>query len=138
MELTSPSIKKILIFSQKKAFLYFLKRKHFLYFQKRYPTLFNPSFKNDLFFRKQNQHPLPPPSHSQQKKISFLYFRNLNFWVQSLKNSDISGGNFQSPKNKKYVLKKFLVSYDVFAIFKSVVEISCKVKISIAITLWIY
>ena len=34
-----------------------------------------------------------------------------------------------SPKNRKYALKKFFVSYDVFVIFNSVEEVSCKVKI---------
>ena len=34
-----------------------------------------------------------------------------------------------SPKNEKYALKKFFVSYDVFAIFTSVDEISYNVKI---------
>ena len=40
----------------------------------------------------------------------------------------ISGRNFKSPpkKNKKSALKKFLVSYDAFAIFKSIEKIACE------------
>ena len=42
----SSNVKKIIIFSQKKAFLYFFKRKLFLYSRKRNPALFSPSPKN--------------------------------------------------------------------------------------------
>ena len=37
------------------------------------------------------------------KKKFFLYFNKWNFLAPSLKNSHISGGNFPSSKNKKFL-----------------------------------
>ena len=49
----------------------------------------------------------------------------------------ISGRNLKSPQktNKESALKKFLVSYDVFAIFISIEKIACE-AINVDIT-WI-
>ena len=69
-----------------------------------------------------------------------LYFRKREPWKNpyisgngnSKKASYTLGGNLQCPKNKqkKSAFKKFLVSYDGFAIFVSVedMEISCEGK----------
>ena len=99
-------LKKFLYSLKRKLFLYFLKRKLFLYFQKRNPALFrtssknkrNPPRENSLYFRKWK------PQNGNSKKL--LFFQEVTCKARKT--------------NKKYALKKFLVSCDVFAIFTSV------------------
>ena len=82
MELSSPNVKKILLFSQKKAFLIFSKKKDFLifgngtmHFSAQDRKMKNPSRENFLYFRKRKTLRNPYISGSR----TFLYFRKAMF-----------------------------------------------------------
>ena len=142
MKLPSSSIKKILIFSQKKAFLVFFqkktvlifpgtelpssskeKRNHFLYFPKWNAELLRPSPKtkrnplreNLLYFRK-------------RKPLKILIFQQTETLKKLLIFQEVT---YKTRKNKKkFAVRKFLVSYDVLVIFTLVehMEISFEAK----------
>ena len=116
MELSSPRIKKFLIFSQNKFFLYFEKRnfltlrlKNFLYFSD--PALKNKFFLyfgewnflifSQVFFVFREMELFDPKSKSllifSQKKV-FLIFQEME--LSSPKIKKYSGKNFPSLKNK--------------------------------------
>ena len=109
-----------------------LTRKKFLYFRKW--NLLALRLNNFLYFLKKSFSCISGNRTFQEMELSsskmkkFLIFPEME--LSSLIFFNISGRNLQRPEKqtKKSALKKFLVSYDVFAIFTSVKhrEISCE------------